>query len=101
MLTCNLRIHFQFVRPADLEKDLKCIYLNHGNPYLKIAPFKYESLNKGPNVGFVHDLISSQEASKMKVNAKSKMKTTPYSVGDNQDAYSRLKNFIEPAMFSI
>ena len=89
------------MRPADLEKDLKCTYLNHDNPYLKIAPFKYESLNKGPNVGFVHDLISSQEASKMKVNAKSKMKTTPYSVGDNQDAYSRLKNFTESAMFSL
>ena len=89
------------MRPASLEKDLKCIYLNHGNPYLKIAPFKYESLNKGPNVGFVHDLISTKEASEMKANAKTKMKTTPYSVGDNQDAYSRLNNFIDLAMFSL
>ena len=81
----------QFERPPDLEKGLKCIFLTHGNPYLKIGPFKYEYLNKKPNVGFVHDLISYQEALNMKTNAKTKMRTTPYSTGDTQDEYSRLK----------
>ena len=56
---------------------------------MKIGPFKYEYLNKQPNVGFVHELISKLEASQMKINARTKMKTTPYLTGDHQDTYSR------------
>ena len=79
----------QFVRPAYLEKNLHCIFLHHGNPFLKMGPFKYECLNKQPSIGFVHDLISKLEASQVKIIARKKMKATPYWTGDHQDTYSR------------
>ena len=54
-----------------------------------MGPFKYECLNKQPSIGFVHDLVSRLEASHMKINARKKMKTTPYWTGNKQDNYSR------------
>ena len=29
-----------FIRPAYLEKELRCIYLDHDNPFLRLSPFK-------------------------------------------------------------
>ena len=54
-----------------------------------MGPFKYEYLNKQPSIGSVHDLISKSEASQVKINARTKMKATPYWTGDHQDTYSR------------
>ena len=79
----------QFVRPAYLDKNLKCVFLHHEKPFLKIGPFKYEFLNKEPSVGFVHDLISKRRVENLKDYARPTMKTTPYStVHDDKASYS-------------
>ena len=79
----------QFVRPRYLDKNLKCLFAHHENPFLKLGPFKYELLNKEPSVGFVHDLISDKQAEKLKDDARPTMKTTPYSTVEAFSSYSR------------
>ena len=54
------------------------MFIDHGNAYLKLGPFKYETLNKEPEVGYIHELISGNQCDQMKLEAKGKMKTTPY-----------------------
>ena len=49
---------------------MNCVFLHHQDPFLKIGPFKYEYLNKGPNVGLVHDLISKEIIEKIKLNTR-------------------------------
>ena len=49
---------------------MKCVFLHHQDPFLKMGPFKYEYLNKGPNVGLVHDLTSKKTIEKIKLNAR-------------------------------
>ena len=49
---------------------MNCVFLHHQDPFLKMGPFKYEYLNKGPNVGLVHDLISKKIIEKIKLNAR-------------------------------
>ena len=49
---------------------MNCVFLHHQDPFLKMGPFKYEYLNKGPNVGLVHDLISKEIIEKIKLNAR-------------------------------
>ena len=61
---------FQFQQPAQLVKVLKCVFLNHGNPYLKLAPFKFEFLSFGPEVGYVHDFVSQTEIKEIKKDAR-------------------------------
>ena len=34
----------EFVRPAYLEKELKCVFVHHNNPYLRLAPFKVREM---------------------------------------------------------
>ena len=70
-------------------KDLKCVFLNHGNPYLKLAPFKFEFLSFGPEVGYVHDFVSQTEIKEIKKDARGKMKTTPYDADGTYGQYSR------------
>ena len=72
-----------------MEKYLYCTYLHHRNPFLKIAPFKYEFLNMNPEVGLIHDFVSKNQTSKMKMDAKYKMKGTPFASGQYAGTYSR------------
>merc|ERR1719433_1718652 len=44
-----------------LEKDLKCIFLNHENPYLKLGPFKLEPKLQNPEIAIIHDMIGPEE----------------------------------------
>ena len=70
---------------------MKCSLIHHNNPFLRLGPFKYEALNKHPEVGYVHDLISDNNLRKMKLDAIGKMTSTPYTVKGNQQGYSRLR----------
>ena len=82
---------FQFQRPFDLEKDLKCSFLHHNNPYLKLSPFKYEIHHQNPEIGVVHDFASAKELEVIKRNARGHMKSTPYVTGEVENAYSKLR----------
>jgi hypothetical protein len=80
---------FQYTRPAWLDKDLKCLFLHHNNPYLKLAPFKYERLNLEPEVGLIHNFVSIKEVNDVKSEASGKMKSTPYAKGKATESYSK------------
>jgi hypothetical protein len=46
------------IRPAELDKDLRCFFVDHNDPYLKIGPFKYELKHANPEIGLFHDLVT-------------------------------------------
>ena len=70
-----------FDRPSKMDKKLFCILLHHSNPFLRMGPFKFECLNMQPELGFVHDIISVNQTSKMKDEAKRNMRSTPFGSG--------------------
>ena len=72
-----------------MDKNLYCTYLHHNNPFLKFGPFKYEFLNMNPEVGLIYDIISNNQTAKMKMDAKYKMKGTPFASGQYAGTYSR------------
>ena len=53
-------------RPAYLDKDLNCFWLHHGNPYMKLGPYKFELKNKEPEIAYVHDMVSKAEMERIK-----------------------------------
>ena len=78
-----------FQKPPGLDKKLKCILLDHKNPYLKLGPFKYEVLHEAPEIGLFKELASENEIMKVRHGARGKMKSTPYAVGDNEAEFSK------------
>ena len=74
----NNKLFFQYHKQPILEKDLHCSWLHHKNPYLRIGPFKFEEKHKDPEVGLLHDFVSLNETSQIKIKAAGKMKSTPY-----------------------
>ena len=66
------------MRPPELDKNLKCSWLDHENPFLKFGPFKFELLHENFEIGLLHDLITKEESINIQKLAKGKMKTTPY-----------------------
>ena len=73
--------HFQYERPASLDKELKCAWIHHQNPYLKLAPLKFEQKHSDPEIALIHDFASPAEIEKVKNLGKGKMQSTPYLVG--------------------
>ena len=63
--------------------------MNHGNPYLKLGPFKYELKSAEPEIAIVHQLISIQEAESVKELARNKMRSTPYIDGGKDKSFSK------------
>ena len=83
----------EFVRPAYLEKELKCIWLHHDNPYLKIAPYKTEYYHRNPEIIYVHDLATKSELEKIKSLARGHMQTTPYKIGGLDKSKAKTESF--------
>ena len=79
----------QLQRNPALDKNLKCIWLNHGNPYLKLGPWNYEWLHQNPEIALVHNLISENESLRMRELARGKMKSTPYTIGGEETTFSK------------
>ena len=73
----------EFVRPAYLDINTKCIYLHHRNPYLKLGPFKYDLLNEVPHIAMLRDFASTTDVEKTKSVAAGNMKSTPLMVQHN------------------
>ena len=63
--------------------------MTHDHPYLKIAPFKYEFLNRIPEIAYVHDFISKTEADKVLEVSRGKLKSTPYTYNGKYERYSK------------
>ena len=54
------------IRPAEMDKDLRCFFVDHQDPYLRLGPFKYELKHLNPEIGLFHDLASKTEMEEMK-----------------------------------
>ncbi|XP_051167902.1 prolyl 4-hydroxylase subunit alpha-1-like [Leptopilina boulardi] len=65
-LLCNDKIFLS----NDIKKLLKCRYVHHDIPFLKIAPFKEEDIYLEPRVVMFHDVISEEEIDTMKDMSK-------------------------------
>ena len=83
--------HFQYERPASLDKELKCAWIHHQNPYLKLAPLKFEQKHSDAEIALIHDFASPAEIEKVKNLGKGKMQSTPYLVGKKTVSYSKLR----------
>ena len=57
--------------------------LHHGDPYLKMGPFKYELLSNDPHVAIFRDIFSSSECDNFIERARHDLHSTPYQVGLN------------------
>ena len=87
----NCSDYFQFQRPAWLDKELKCACLHHQNPYLKLAPLKFELKHSDPEIALIHDFASAKEIERVKNLARGKMHSTPYVIGKSTVKYSKLR----------
>ena len=77
----------QHIRPAFLEKKLKCIWLHHNNPYLFIGPFKFEFKNHNPEIGLLHDFMINRETQDIQKTAHGRMKSTPFTAEQESKNY--------------
>ena len=82
-------IFLQFKRPAAIEKNLKCTWVHHNNPYLQLGPFKFELKHQNPEVTLIHDLVSSMDIQNIQDLARGKMKSTPYLTDEDNLEFSK------------
>ena len=69
----------QFHRnPYYIQKGLKCVFLHHNHPYLRLGPFKFEILHQNPEIAILHQFASSVEVEQIKNLARGRMKSTPF-----------------------
>ena len=79
------------MRPPFLEKKLKCIWLHHNNPYLRVGPFKFEFKNHNPEIGLFHEFMTAIETQNIQELARGKMKSTPCSYVGGSTNYHKLR----------
>lgn len=65
------------LRPPEKDQDVKCLYLNQNNPYLRFGPFLLEQFNSKPFVGKIYNFVSETEANWIMDKTRGKMKPTP------------------------
>ncbi|KAI4458942.1 prolyl 4-hydroxylase alpha subunit [Holotrichia oblita] len=59
------------IRPSDeILAELKCRYVDNGNPFLKIAPFKVEEAYLDPQILIFHDVMADHEIATIKALAR-------------------------------
>ena len=70
---------------------MRCIWVHHDNPFLRLGPFKFEVLHQDPEIAYIHDLVSEKQTDNVKELAKGKTKSTPYNTGGKQEGFSKLR----------
>ncbi|XP_043465779.1 uncharacterized protein LOC122500757 [Leptopilina heterotoma] len=68
----------EIFQPLEIQKHLRCRYVNRGIPFLKIAPFKEEEIFLEPRILLLHDVISDKEIDIIKNLAKPKFATAGF-----------------------
>ena len=38
-----------------MDSDVRCFFLHHGDPYLRLGPFRYEPLSANPHVSILRN----------------------------------------------
>lgn len=61
----------EIVMSSGVAKHLKCRYVDHNNPFLKLAPFKEEEAFLDPRIVVYHDIIKDEEIETLKKLGKS------------------------------
>jgi len=59
---------------AKEDGDMKCFHLHYGDPFLRLAPFKLEHLNREPFVGVFHEFVRHDECEALKKATENKLK---------------------------
>ena len=67
-------------RPPDMDKDMKCLFLTHNTPLLRLGPFQLEQHNAAPFIGKIHNFVTEKEANWVMDRTRGKMKPTPLTV---------------------
>ena len=73
-------ISFQMLMLPSVTKLLKCTFIHHNQPYLKLGPFALEQKHQDPEIALLHDFISLEESENVKKLARGKLITTPYMI---------------------
>ncbi|XP_012276583.1 prolyl 4-hydroxylase subunit alpha-2 [Orussus abietinus] len=60
--------------PLEIQKKLKCKYVDRGSPYLRIGPFKMEEAYLDPRIVIFHDVIYDDEIETIKRLAQPRFK---------------------------
>lgn len=79
--------------PADIQKQLKCRYVDRGISFLKIAPFKEEEAYLNPRIVIYHDVIYDEEIETIKRLAQPRFKRATvqnYKTGELEIAHYRI-----------
>lgn len=79
--------------PVDVQKNLKCRYVERGIPFLKIAPFKEEEAYLDPRVVIYHEVIYDSEIETIKRLAQPRFKRATvqnYKTGEVEIAHYRI-----------
>lgn len=61
--------------PREVEKNLKCRYVDRGIPFLKIAPLKEEEAYLDPRIVVYHNVIYDEEIETIKRMAQPRVST--------------------------
>lgn len=64
--------------PPEVEKNLKCRYVDRGIPFLKIAPFKEEEAYLDPRIVVYHNVIYDEEIETIKRMAQPRVNSRVY-----------------------
>ena len=65
--------------------------MHHGNPYLKLGPFKLELKHMKPEIGLFHDFVSINESEDMKDLARGKLRSSPSGGGNKYESFSKAR----------
>lgn len=89
-------------RPPEMDKNLKCYFLNHGDAYLKLGPFKVEEKSQDPFVMIFKDFMSPNEILHYKSQAENNLSRSIYG-GDKKGGIFRTskQTWLHDKTFSI
>jgi len=79
--------------PADLLAKLKCRYVHHNNPFLKIGPLKEEEAFLKPRIVLYRDVLTDDEIEVIKKLAQPRLKRATvqnYKTGELETAHYRI-----------
>ena len=70
-------------------KKLKCIFIHHKNPYLRLGPFRFEQKYHAPEIAILHEFLGKNEVSHILKRAEGNLKSTPFIDYDGPSNFSK------------
>ena len=85
----SISINVNSMFPSILE--LKCYYLHHGNPYLKLGPFSLEEKTINPFIVLFKNILTKNEINHFKDIAKNHLTRSSYGNEVGEDGNQKKK----------